>query len=72
MGDIGGKGHLAQGVQHFLKDPLVFKFHQTAALLDCLQNLGSETTVPEDQPGPRTALLPRLHQSFPHIPLLAL
>ena len=71
MGNVGRQRHLPQPVQHFLKNPLIFKADQAIAFFHRLQYLRFQETVTEHQSCTGSAFFSGLYQCLPDIILTA-
>ena len=64
--NIGRQGHLAQTVQHFLKDTVAVETDDPSAdVLHVVQHFAAEQTVPEGTDGPGTKPAAGADEGFP-------
>ena len=71
MGNVGGQRHLAQLIQHFLKNALVFELNQSISLLDHIHYRSNQFSVTEGNYRARLCFLSGLHQGLPDIIFLS-
>lgn len=72
MGNVGGKGHLAELIEDFLKNSFIGKLDQTVSLFHYIHNGPLQYTVAKPDYRSRLCLFSRLYKGFPDIVFLSL